>query len=38
MTNDLQIRVELIQALIPVGLEAVGEVLAQEVEQVAGPN
>jgi hypothetical protein len=37
MTSELQIRVDLIQALIPIGLEAVGEVLAQEVEQLAGP-
>jgi transposase-like protein len=38
MTSELQIRVDLIQALIPIGLEAVGEVLAQEVEQLAGPK
>ena len=38
MVNDLQTRVELIQALIPIGLEAVGLVLAQEVEQLAGPK
>lgn len=38
MANDLQTRVELIQALIPIGLEAVGMVLAQEVEQMAGPK
>jgi transposase-like protein len=38
VTDDLQIRVELIQALIPLGLEAVGEVLAREVEELAGPR
>ncbi len=38
LANDLQTRVELIQALIPIGLEAVGMVLAQEVEQLAGPR
>ena len=38
LTNDLQTRVELIQALIPLGLEAVGEVLAREVEELAGPR
>jgi transposase-like protein len=38
MTGDLQTRVELIQALIPMGLEAVGEVLAREVEELAGPK
>ena len=38
MADDLQTRVELIQALIPIGLEAVGMVLAQEVEQLAGPR
>jgi len=38
MTSDLQIRADLIQALIPIGLEAVGEVLAQEVGQLAGPR
>ena len=38
MTGDLQTRVELIQALIPLGLEAVGEVLAREVEELAGPK
>jgi hypothetical protein len=32
MVHDLQTRVELIQALIPIGLEAVGMVLALEVE------
>jgi len=38
MTGDLQIRVDLIQALIPIGLEAVAKVLAQDVEQLAGPK
>jgi hypothetical protein len=38
ITADLQTRVELIQALIPLGLEAVGEVLAKEVEELAGPR
>lgn len=38
MANDLQSRVELMQGLIPIGLEAVGMVLAQEVEQLAGPK
>jgi putative transposase len=36
LTSDLETRVNLIQALIPIGLEAVGEVLAQEVEALAG--
>ena len=31
MTSELQIQVKLMQALIPIRLEAVGEVLAQEV-------
>jgi putative transposase len=38
IANDLRSRVELIQALIPIGLEAVGLVLAQEVEELAGPR
>ena len=33
---ELDTRVELIQALIPIGLEAVNEVLQQEVCQLAG--
>ncbi len=33
---ELDTRVELIQALIPIGLEAVNEVLKQEVSQLAG--
>ena len=36
LTDDLETRVNLIQALIPLGLEAVGEVLAREVEELAG--
>jgi len=36
LTGDLQTRIDLIQALIPLGLEAVGEVLAREVEELAG--
>jgi putative transposase len=38
LTNDLRTRVELIQALIPLGLEAVAEVLIQETEALAGPK
>ncbi len=34
--QELDVRVELIQALIPIGLEAVNEVLKQEVSQLAG--
>ncbi len=33
---ELDVRVELIQALIPIGLEAVNETLQQEVSQLAG--
>jgi len=36
LTGDLETRVNLIQAVIPLGLEAVGEVLAREVEELAG--
>jgi len=38
MTGALQTRVELIQALIPLGLEAVADLLTQEVEALAGPK
>ena len=38
LTGDLETRVNLIQALIPLGLEAVCEVLAREVEALAGPR
>ena len=38
LTGDLETRVKLIQALIPLGLEAVGEVLVREVEELAGPR
>ena len=33
---DLETRLSVIQALIPLGLEAVADVLQQEVEQLAG--
>jgi hypothetical protein len=36
LTSDLKAKVELIQALIPIGLGAVAEELKQEVEQLAG--
>ena len=36
LTSDLQARVEVIQALIPLGLEAVKDLLIREVEQLAG--
>jgi len=36
LTDDIETRVKLIQALIPLGLEAVGEVLTREVEELAG--
>jgi len=36
LMGHLETRVNLIQALIPLGLEAVGEVLAREVEELAG--
>ncbi len=36
LTSDLQTRVEVIQALIPLGLEAVKDLLIREVEQLAG--
>lgn len=35
--QDLDVRVALIQALIPLGLEAVGDLLKDEVERLAGP-
>ena len=35
---DLDVRVEMIQALIPLGLEALGEVLQRAVEELAGPR
>jgi putative transposase len=38
VTDDLQTRVELIQALIPLGLEAVADLLTQEVVALAGPK
>jgi putative transposase len=38
LTSDLQTRVELIQALIPLGLEAVADILIQEAEALAGPK
>ena len=38
LTGNLQIQVELIQALIPLGLKAVAELLNQEVEELAGPK
>lgn len=36
LTSTLNSRVELIQALIPIGLSAVAEELKREVEQLAG--
>jgi hypothetical protein len=36
LTSNLKSKVELIQALIPIGLSAVAEELKQEVEQLAG--
>jgi len=36
LTNNLKSKVELIQALIPIGLSAVAEELKHEVEQLAG--
>lgn len=38
LADDFETRVNLIQALIPLGLEAVGEVLVREVEELAGPR
>lgn len=35
--QDLDVRIALIQALIPLGLEAVGDLLKDEVERLAGP-
>jgi len=35
-TGDLDARVELVQALIPIGLKAVGDLLQEEVEYLAG--
>lgn len=35
--QDLDVRVALIQALVPLGLEAVGDLLKDEVERLAGP-
>ena len=34
--SDLDVRVSIIQALIPLGLKAVGELLQEEVTQLAG--
>lgn len=36
--DGLDAKVALIQALIPLGLQAVGELLAEEVTQIAGPR
>ena len=36
--NDTDVKVEFIQALIPIGLKAVGEMLKEEVEKLAGPK
>ncbi len=36
--DGLDAKVALIQALIPLGLQAVGELLAEEVTQLAGPR
>lgn len=36
--SELDVRVEMIQALIPLGLEALGEVLQRAVEELAGPR
>jgi len=36
--DDLDVRISLIQALIPVGLERVGELLQEEVTRLAGPK
>ncbi len=36
--EDLDTRIELIQALIPLGLQAVEDVLQQEVKALAGPR
>jgi len=38
VAEDLDTRIALIQALIPLGLQAVGDVLQQEVEALAGPR
>jgi hypothetical protein len=38
LIDNLGTQVELIQALIPLGLKAVGELLNQEVEKLAGPK
>jgi len=38
LTEGVDARVALIQALIPIGLEAVGEELEREVERLAGPR
>lgn len=38
LTGGVNARVALIQALIPIGLEAVGEELEREVERLAGPK
>lgn len=35
--QDLDVRIALIQALVPLGLEAVGDLLKDEVERLAGP-
>ncbi|MFH1902264.1 MAG: hypothetical protein ABIK26_08440, partial [Candidatus Omnitrophota bacterium] len=34
--NDIDVKVEFIQALIPIGLKAVNEMLQKEVEMLAG--
>jgi len=36
--DDLDVRISLIQALIPAGLERVGELLQEEVIRLAGPK
>src|SRR5512139_1265696 len=38
LTDGVNVRVALIQELIPIGLEAVAEELEQEVERLAGPK
>jgi putative transposase len=38
LPEDLNVRVALIQALIPLALEAVGELLQQDVESLVGPR
>jgi len=36
--NDIDVKVDFIQALIPLGLKAVGDMLKEEVESLAGPK